>query len=221
MGAMLFKYMVSENQQINRVFGKLKEISGVVTASPTPQLISGTAVSSELTLRAALSETNCVYYKVEAFELSDENDKLDWRVRFTEENAVAFTLNGILIDAGAQPSIIRHKGDVKIEIHTGEDAFPIADFGEEPELTHEHYERVMIFEHNTNADSTGVIKDEMPNVLRDLLLRNEFDLYSAPGNMQHKRMKFIETTIDMGRKVMCIGIVTASGDTNKLILEPV
>ena len=194
MGAMLFKLLVSREKQIHRVFSKFKNLdSSDVSPALSPQMISGSATSDQ-DITAPLSGKKCVFYQVEAWELYDRNDKVDWHLQFEESKGVAFSLNEVYFAEDKAP-FMKCLSNRYIEIHTGEDAFPALEFGDDMEVT-SHAERVMVFNHDANRDSEGILKDEVPDSMKDLLLRNRFDLYLVDGQPKHKRMKFIERCIE-------------------------
>ena len=226
MGAMLFKLLVSREKQIHRVFSKFKDVSASeLSPSLTPQMISGSAIS-EQDIVAPLSGKRCVFYQVEAWELYDRNDKVDWHLQFEESKGVPFAVNEVYFAEDTVP-FMKCLSNRYIEFHTGEDAFPALEFGDDMEVT-SHAERVMVFNHEADRDSEGILKDEVPDSMKDLLLRNRFDLYLVDGGPKHKRMKFIERCIEpvSAVSVQYIGIIqenTASTPlgSKRFKMEPV
>lgn len=226
MGAVLFKLLVSREKQIQRVFSKFKNVDcNDVSPSLSPQMISGTAMS-EHDIIAPLSGKKCVFYQVEAWELYDRNDKVDWHLQFEESKSVPFALNEVYFAEDKTP-FMKCLSSRYVEIHTGEDAFPALEFGDDMEVT-SHAERVMVFNHDADRDSEGILKDEMPDSMKDLLLRNRFDMYLVEGQPKHKRMKFIERCIEPVSAVSLqyIGIIQENTaptplGSKRLKLEPV
>lgn len=226
MGAMLFKLLVSREKQIQRVFSKFQPVdSSTLSPSSSPQMVRGIATSDQ-DIIAPLSGKKCIFYHVEAWELYDRNDKVDWHIQFEESKAVPFVLNDIYFGEDKAP-FMTCLFNRYVEIHTGEDAFPALEFGDDMEVT-SHAERVMVFNHDASQDSDGVLKDEVPDSLKDLLLRNRFDLYLVNGEPKHKRMKFIEKYIEAGSNtnLQYIGIIQENNDVNpsgckRFKMEPV
>lgn len=205
MGGVLFKLLVHPDTYGSRILKRFKEVNAnAVAVGDSPQLISG-AVTSQEELVAPLSGKKCVYYKIETLELCDVNDKVDWHPRFVEEKAVSFGIGGqVYVNAANKSSpLINYCSAINMEIHTGEESFPAAEFGEEPETV---VERVMVFD-GTVPNGGPVTYEGIPAGLHELLTRNEFDIYETQGEIKHKRMKFIEKCILANTEAKFIGIV--------------
>lgn len=205
MGNFLFNLMMSRPEAcLERIAAKFVEVDARdVAVSDSPQLVSGT-VSCNQELIAPLSGKRCVYYKVQAFELRDINDAWDWHSHFVEERALSFGVGeGIFIDASV-PSAVNCMTEAVMELHTGEDAFPLLEFDEEPG----EGEKVMeLRAENEHDKPSRVFTQGVSEAVRDLAARNNLDLHVEEGKF--KRLRFVEKIVELSdAKRTFIGVVS-------------
>jgi hypothetical protein len=230
MGNALFDLFVPHyNNKLERVIKKFKVMKpDTVAASDSPQLVVGPITSNEL-LTAPLSGKSCVYYKVEALELTEVDDSLQWKTQFTEERSLPFSIGSTVyvpVPSDSAQSNINARGTPSIEMHTGEDAFPTVEFGYEMTSVSEPIQgEVLIFKDETGEE--GVTHQGIPSALKELLSRKRFDIFAPENDMKQKRMRFMERIIDNIGEKEFIGIVSTMISTStslgqmKFKLEPV
>ena len=199
---------------IDGIFARFQQLTpSTVSTKETPQKVVGTTQGRD-ELTAPLSGRKCVYYKVEALELCERDNKIDWHNQFTEVRGVSFDItdhtNCIYVDIDADPSVICCLEDAVMEYHTGDEAFPAMELGDELEGNYDFpADRVMVYSSsNAKQEDTGKVVEGLPQPFQLLLERNKFLLNVVPGNPKHKRMRFSEKCIDAaGKKVEFIGVV--------------
>ena len=214
MGGVVERMTGSGEPNIDRIFARFQEHTpSNISTKETPQRVVGTT-QGKGELIAPLSGRKCVYYMVEALELCERDNKIDWHNQFTEVRGLSFDItdgtNCIYVDIDADPSMICCLEDAVMEYHTGDEAFPAMELGDELEgNAADPPERVMVYSSpNAKQEDTGKVVEGLPQPFQQLLERNKFLLNVVPGNPKHKRMRFSEKCIDAGgKKVEFIGVV--------------
>ena len=209
MGTCVFRALVSKSHRLERLKRRLREVSAAdALPSDEPQLIQG-PIQAESYLQAPLSGRQCVYYKIEAWELTGGQDRIDWFLQFVEERALPFTIgNNLHVDCSNESRGFNWQCDYVMELHTDSEGFQQ---DEEVVNVYGTTERVMIYRATSERDAVGIVKEGIPSGLKDLLARNRFDLYQDADRKQHKRMRFVEKCIDTAGKVRFIGVVKNNG----------
>lgn len=223
MGGVIEKMTGGGEPNIERVFGKFPEtVPSTVSTKESPQRVVGTA-QSKGELVAPLSGRKCVYYKVEALELCERDNRIDWHSQFTEVRGLSFDItdgtNCIYVDIEADPSVLCCLEDTVMEFHTGDEAFPAMELGDDFQGSGGSLaERVMVYSSpNAKQEDTGKVVEGLPQSFQQLLDRNKFLLHVVPGNPKHKRMRFSEKCVDAaGKKVEFIGIIRTCDITTPL-----
>jgi hypothetical protein len=204
------------SRSIDRFFDNFPAVTpAIAQQGEGAQKVLGTVISPN-ELIAPLSGHSCVYYKVEALEFTEVDDRLDWREVFREERSVSFNIrdgqHAIYVN-GAPNTTISCLSDPVVEMHTGEEAFPTDFFGLEEELVCERAEdedtTVFVFEAvRAQTHPDGIRIEGIPIQLKQFLERRRFHLYGDEDSAkQPRRMRFIERTIEHSKAYKFVGTV--------------